>query len=78
AVKITNITYEDLKGTTDIRTPSAITMGCSRVVGCTGLHFKDISFTPAMPTTKLVSTCINARGTVLGRVDSPLTCLPSG
>ncbi|KAI3887883.1 hypothetical protein MKX03_000590 [Papaver bracteatum] len=56
AVKISNITYEDLQGTTDILTPSAINLSCSRLVSCTGLSFKNIFFTPARNSIKLKST----------------------
>ncbi|RZC91401.1 hypothetical protein C5167_027465 [Papaver somniferum] len=75
AVKISNITYEDLQGTTDILTPSAINLDCSRLLGCSSLHFKNIFFTPANSSTKLTSTCTNAKGTTQGRIEPPLICL---
>ncbi|KAI3873852.1 hypothetical protein MKX03_010822 [Papaver bracteatum] len=75
AVKIFNITYENLEGTVDLRTPSAISLRCSNLVGCTGLRFRNIRFKPTEPTTNLMSTCNNARGKVLGRIDPPLRCL---
>ncbi|KAI3840975.1 hypothetical protein MKW92_031378 [Papaver armeniacum] len=74
-VKVSNITYEDLKGTTDISTPSAINLGCSRLVGCTGLKFKDIMLTPTKSSTELRSLCINAKGITWGRIQPPLSCL---
>lgn len=75
AVKISNITFEDLKGTTNTLTSSAINLSCSRLIGCTGLKFKDIFFTPARSSTKLKSTCINAKGKTWGRIEPPLSCL---
>ncbi|KAI3914231.1 hypothetical protein MKW92_005680, partial [Papaver armeniacum] len=75
AVKITNITFEDLQGTTNTSTPSAINLGCSRLVGCTGLLFKNIFFTPTRTQSKLKSICINAKGKTLGRIEPPLNCL---
>ncbi|KAI3856503.1 hypothetical protein MKW92_047955 [Papaver armeniacum] len=78
AVKIYNITYENLRGTVDIRTPSAISLRCSSIVGCQGLHFEGISFKPSKTTSRLFSTCMNAEGRVFGRVDPPLTCLRAG
>ncbi|KAI3887889.1 hypothetical protein MKX03_000596, partial [Papaver bracteatum] len=75
AVKVSNITYEDLTGTVDIRTPSAINLGCSRLVGCTGLKFKDIMLTPTKSSTKLRSLCINAEGITWGQIQPPLSCL---
>ncbi|KAI3886835.1 hypothetical protein MKW98_017187 [Papaver atlanticum] len=75
AVKIFNITYEDLKGTVDLRTPSAISLRCSNLVACTGLRFRNIRFKPTELTTNLISTCNNARGKVVGRTDPPLRCL---
>ncbi|KAI3927089.1 hypothetical protein MKW92_049067, partial [Papaver armeniacum] len=78
AVKIYNITYENLRGTVDIRTPSAISLRCSSIVGCQGLYFEGISFKPSKTTSRLFSTCMNAEGRVFGRVDPPLTCLRAG
>ncbi|XP_026424710.1 polygalacturonase QRT2-like [Papaver somniferum] len=75
AVKISNITYENLHGTTNILTPSAINLGCSRLVSCTGLYFNNIFFTPARNSVKLKSTCINAKGKTWGRIEPPLSCL---
>ncbi|RZC48003.1 hypothetical protein C5167_040935 [Papaver somniferum] len=75
AVRISDVTFDDLRGTTDIRTPSAISMKCSNVVACTGLKFNNIHLTPAKPGTKLVSTINNAHGAVLGRVEPPLVGL---
>lgn len=78
AVKIFNITYEDLEGTVDLRTPSAISLRCSNIVACTGLRFRNITFRPTDLTKNLITTCNNARGTVVGRVDPPLGCLKPG
>ncbi|KAI3865048.1 hypothetical protein MKX03_017678 [Papaver bracteatum] len=78
AVRIRDITYENLRGTVDGSTPSAIALGCSTIVPCTGLRFKDISFRPVNPAIRLLSTCTNAKGTVIGSIYPPLNCLRSG
>ncbi|KAI3840974.1 hypothetical protein MKW92_049066 [Papaver armeniacum] len=72
AVKISDVTFEGLTGTADTTVTSAITMKCSKMLGCDGIKFNKINITPVKPGVKLVSTVKNARGAVLGAVEPAL------
>ncbi|MCL7030971.1 hypothetical protein MKW94_019553 [Papaver nudicaule] len=75
AVRISDVTFDDLRGTSDARIQSAISMKCSNLVACTGLKFSNIHLTPAMPGMKINSTINNAHGAILGRVEPQIVGL---
>ncbi|GLJ10106.1 hypothetical protein SUGI_0122260 [Cryptomeria japonica] len=73
AVKISNVTYNGISGTSS--TPVAVRFACSTTVGCTDITLSDISLRlksggPAQ------SYCLNAQGQTSEPVDPP-SCLSS-
>ncbi|XP_026418951.1 polygalacturonase-like [Papaver somniferum] len=77
AVSISDVTFEGLTGTTDVKVPAAITLKCSEAVPCTGIKMNNINLTPAVPGTKLTANCSNAKGAILGKVEPAVTGLIS-
>ncbi|KAI3950955.1 hypothetical protein MKW92_021625 [Papaver armeniacum] len=77
AVSISDVTFEGLTGTTDVKVPAAITLKCSEAVPCTGIKMNNINLTPAVPGTKLTTNCSNAKGAILGKVEPAVTTLIS-
>ncbi|KAI3987409.1 hypothetical protein MKX01_042413 [Papaver californicum] len=77
AVSISDVTFEGLTGTTDVRVPTAISVKCSKAIPCTGIKISNINLTPAVAGTKLTSNCSNAKGAILGKVEPAVTSLIS-
>ncbi|KAI3876401.1 hypothetical protein MKW98_021253 [Papaver atlanticum] len=77
AVSISDVTFEGLTGTTDVKTPTAISLSCSKLIPCSGIKISNVNLTPAVAGTKLTSNCTNAKGTILGKVEPAVTSLIS-
>ncbi|KAI3973275.1 hypothetical protein MKW92_048288 [Papaver armeniacum] len=77
AVSISDVTFEGLTGTTDVKTPTAISLSCSKLIPCSGIKISNVNLTPAEAGTKLTSNCTNAKGTILGKVEPAVTSLIS-
>ncbi|XP_026382967.1 polygalacturonase-like [Papaver somniferum] len=77
AVSISDVTFEGLTGTTDVKTPTAISLSCSKLIPCSGIKISNVNLTPAVAGTKLTSNCSNAKGTILGKVEPAVTSLIS-
>ena len=71
-VRVTNVSFSNMMGTS--LTPVAITLNCSRFVGCTGILLRSIQITSAKHGQKVTSSCINANGFSIGMVQ-PEPCL---
>ncbi|PKI75740.1 hypothetical protein CRG98_003883 [Punica granatum] len=71
-VHISNVTYNDLSGTSS--TNVAINFNRSRSIACTGIVLKSINLTSAKPRGRVTSSCTNAYGNVIGGVQ-PKPCL---
>lgn len=72
-VKISDITYEDIKGTSS--TPVAVSLSCSAGEPCDNLKLNNINLHPKINTMKLSATCTNAKVAYMG-AQFPPPCPP--
>ncbi|KMT14158.1 hypothetical protein BVRB_4g079790 [Beta vulgaris subsp. vulgaris] len=85
AISINTISYSNIKGTYDPRTPP-VRLACSDSVACTNITLSGLELLPAVPTSpvtsqkhKLQPFCWNAYGSSLGDMTTPpVYCLLEG
>lgn len=77
AVLVSDIQYESIKGTYDIRSPP-MHFGCSDSVPCTNLTLSDIELMPAQGDIMLDPFCWNAYGDLQTLTIPPVSCLMEG
>ncbi|KAK8595007.1 hypothetical protein V6N13_015916 [Hibiscus sabdariffa] len=73
AVEISNVRYEDIKGTSGRRI--AVQLSCSESTPCTDIIMKDISLRNKDQNGDASSICLNAHGFTISRVEPNLPCL---
>ncbi|KAL4386074.1 hypothetical protein GQ457_09G006760 [Hibiscus cannabinus] len=73
AVEISNVRYEDIKGTSGRRI--AVQLSCSESTPCTNIIMKDISLRNKDQNDDTSSTCFNAHGFTNSRVEPNVPCL---
>ncbi|GMI93793.1 hypothetical protein like AT1G70500 [Hibiscus trionum] len=73
AVEISNVTYEDIQGTSSRRI--AVELSCSESTPCTNIIMKDITLRYKDQNAHTSSTCLNAHGFRIGRVEPNVPCL---
>ncbi|OMO93049.1 Glycoside hydrolase, family 28 [Corchorus capsularis] len=61
AIKLSDITYSDLHGTSN--SDYAINLNCDDNIGCSGIKMKDVDITSAVPGKSTLASCQNAHGT---------------
>lgn len=74
AVLVSDITYNDIKGTYDIRSPP-LHFGCSDSMPCANLTLADIELLPAKGDIVLDPFCWNAYGNLQTLTIPPVDCL---
>uniref|UniRef100_A0A161ZJP5 Polygalacturonase n=1 Tax=Daucus carota subsp. sativus TaxID=79200 RepID=A0A161ZJP5_DAUCS len=72
-VKLSDITYEDIRGTSS--TPTAVSLSCSPGAACDNLMLNNINLQPKIPTMRLDATCTNAKVKYIG-CQFPPPCAP--
>lgn len=77
AVYVSDILYESIKGTYDIRSPP-MHFGCSDSVPCTNITLSDIELLPAQGDIVLDPFCWNAYGDLETLTIPPVSCLLEG
>ncbi|OMO82216.1 Glycoside hydrolase, family 28 [Corchorus olitorius] len=77
AVYVSDITYESIKGTYDIRSPP-MHFGCSDSVPCTNITLSDVELLPAQGDLVLDPFCWNAYGELETLTIPPVSCLMEG
>lgn len=77
AVYISDISYENIKGTYDVRSPP-IHLGCSDSVPCTNLSISEVELFPAQGQKILEPFCWNAYGDMKTITVPPVFCLLEG
>ncbi|OVA16695.1 Glycoside hydrolase [Macleaya cordata] len=77
AVFVSDITYKNIKGTYDVRSPS-IHFGCSDSVPCTNLTLSDVELLPAQGEILADPFCWNAYGASQTLTIPPVFCLLEG
>ncbi|KAK8664277.1 hypothetical protein V6N13_084075 [Hibiscus sabdariffa] len=73
AVEISNVRYEDIKGTSGRRI--AVQLSCSESTPCTNILMKDISLRNKDQNDDTSSICFNAHGFTNSRVEPNVPCL---
>jgi polygalacturonase len=71
-IKITNVSYTDVEGTS--ATPVAVRFDCSPSQPCTGITMRNVRLSYGKPPQTAESLCRNAHGVAYGQV-LPLSCL---
>ncbi|KAJ9550822.1 hypothetical protein OSB04_014867 [Centaurea solstitialis] len=77
AVRISNIIYERIWGTYDVRSP-AMHLGCSDSVPCTNLTFSEVELMPSQGLNIVSPFCWNAYGFLPTLTIPPVFCLLEG
>ncbi|XP_059648398.1 polygalacturonase At1g48100 [Cornus florida] len=77
AVSISDILYENIKGTYDVRSPP-IRLACSDTVPCANLTFSEVELLPAQGQVVLDPFCWNAYGDLRTLTIPPVYCLFEG
>ncbi|CAN1353120.1 Polygalacturonase At1g48100 [Linum perenne] len=77
AVHVSNIVYENIKGTYDVRSPP-MHFGCSDSVPCTNLTISEVELLPAKGDVVLDAFCWNAYGDLETLTIPPVSCLVEG
>lgn len=77
AVFVSDILYENIKGTYNIRSPP-MHFGCSDSVPCTNLTFSDVELLPAQGDIVQDPFCWNAYGELQTLTIPPVSCLMEG
>ncbi|GFP87974.1 polygalacturonase at1g48100 [Phtheirospermum japonicum] len=77
AVYITDISYTNIKGTYDVRSPP-VRLACSDTVPCTNLTLYDVELFPAQGQRLLDPFCWNAYGDIKTLTVPPVFCLTEG
>ncbi|XP_043726193.1 polygalacturonase At1g48100-like [Telopea speciosissima] len=77
AVYVTDVSYKNIKGTYDVRTPP-IHFACSDTVACTNISLSEVELFPAEGELVDDPFCWNAYGTQETLTIPPITCLQDG
>ncbi|XP_027349486.1 polygalacturonase At1g48100-like [Abrus precatorius] len=77
AVSISNVSYSNIRGTYDVRSPS-MRFACSDSVPCTNLTLSQVKLFPAEGKILVNPFCWNAYGVVQTLTSPPLLCLLDG
>ncbi|KAL6343853.1 hypothetical protein AAG906_027624 [Vitis piasezkii] len=77
AVYLTDVTYRNIKGTYDVRSPP-IHFACSDTVACTNITMSEVELLPAEGELVDDPFCWNAYGTQETLTIPPITCLQDG
>ncbi|CAL1398748.1 unnamed protein product [Linum trigynum] len=77
AVHVSDVVYENIKGTYDVRSPP-IHFGCSDTVPCTNLTLSDVELLPAKGDVVADPFCWNAYGDLETLTIPPVSCLMEG
>eukprot|EP01018_Ginkgo_biloba_P009760 Gb_07774 [translate_table: standard] len=77
AVYVTNIAYQNIRGTYDVRSPP-MHFACSDTVPCTNITLADIHLLPSQGQMVEDPFCWNAYGTIQTLTIPPVTCLLDG
>lgn len=77
AVYVSDISYTNIKGTYDVRSPP-VHLACSDTVPCTNLTLYDVELLPAQGQRILDPFCWNAYGDIKTLTVPPLFCLMEG
>ncbi|KVI01715.1 polygalacturonase At1g48100-like [Cynara cardunculus var. scolymus] len=77
AVRISDIIYERIWGTYDVRSP-AMHLGCSDTIPCTNLTFSEVELMPSQGLNMASPFCWNAYGVLQTLTIPPVFCLLEG